>query len=96
LDDIVHPLILSSEAEADLASAKVWYDNQQPGLGTRFVDTFDRLADSIRTNPEMYAKEFEDLRVAVMRRFPYLVVYRIDDDQITVVAVYHVKRNPRG
>jgi mRNA-degrading endonuclease RelE of RelBE toxin-antitoxin system len=31
-----------------------------------------------------------------VRRFPYVVVYRIDDEQITVVAVYHTSRNPRG
>jgi hypothetical protein len=35
-------------------------------------------------------------RLALVRRFPYAVVYRIDDDQITVVAVYHMHRDPRG
>jgi plasmid stabilization system protein ParE len=46
--------------------------------------------------PEMYAKAFADLRVAIIRRFPYLVVYRIDEDQITIIAIYHAHRNPRG
>ncbi len=41
-------------------------------------------------------KLLEDLRVALVDRFPYVIVYRIDDDQITVVAVYHTRRDPRG
>jgi hypothetical protein len=32
----------------------------------------------------------------LVRRFPYAVIYRIDDDQTTVVAVYHSRRDPRG
>lgn len=36
----------------------------------------------------------EDLQEA--RSWPYGVFYRIDDDQVTVIAVYHARRNPRG
>jgi hypothetical protein len=31
-----------------------------------------------------------------VRRFPYGVFYRVDSDQIAVLAVYHSKRDPRG
>ncbi|MCZ6674550.1 MAG: type II toxin-antitoxin system RelE/ParE family toxin [Verrucomicrobia bacterium] len=30
----------------------------------------------------------------LLARFPYGIIYRIDDDVIYVVAVMHLKRNP--
>lgn len=31
-----------------------------------------------------------------VKKFPYMVFYRVDDDQITVLAVYHTSRDPAG
>jgi hypothetical protein len=31
------PVIVSPEADDDLAQAKAWYDGQRPGLGDDFV-----------------------------------------------------------
>ena len=36
-----------------------------------------------------------DLRQALVRRFPYRVLYRIVGDVIQVVACYHGHRDPR-
>jgi plasmid stabilization system protein ParE len=90
------PLIVNPEAEADLADAKVWYDAQRPGLGDEFLDGAREVFDRLRRMPHLYGKVFQDLRLALIRRFPYAVIYRVDDDQITVVAVYHNRRDPRG
>ena len=58
----------------------------------RVEEVFARL----QRMPESYEEVFQDLRLARVRRFPYIVVYRVDDDQLTVVAVYHTSRDPRG
>jgi plasmid stabilization system protein ParE len=90
------PLIVNPEAEADLADARAWYEGQRAGLGDVFLDRVDEVFKLVQRMPELYGKVFQDLRVARVRRFPYLVVYRIDDDQVTVVAIYHASRDPRG
>jgi toxin ParE1/3/4 len=90
------PLIVNPEAEADLADAKAWYDHQRPELGDDFLRRVGETLSSVERMPELRGKFFEELRVALVDRFPYAVVYRIDDEQITVVAVYHTSRNPRG
>lgn len=90
------PLIVNPEAEADLSEAMAWYEQRRPGLGqdllARVADVFDR----IQRSPELHSKAFRDLRLALVRHFPYVVVYRLDDDQITIIAVYHTCRDPRG
>ncbi len=90
------PLIVNPEAEADLADVRAWYDGQRLGLGDELLECVEEVFDRLRRSPELFGKVFEDLRLARVRRFPYVLVYRIDDDQVTVVAVYHTRRDPRG
>lgn len=93
---MIRPLIVNPEAEADLADARAWYEDQRPGLGDHFLLCVEEVYEGVRRTPGLYGKVFEELRMATVRRFPYAVVYRADEDQITIVAVYHTRRNPRG
>ncbi|WP_435017886.1 type II toxin-antitoxin system RelE/ParE family toxin [Tundrisphaera sp. TA3] len=93
---MILPLIVNPEAEADLAEAKAWYDGRQPGLGDEFLLCVDEAFQGIRQGPELHPRVFQRLRIALVRRFPFSVIYRQDDDQITVLAVYHTRRDPRG
>ena len=90
------PLIINPDAEADLAEAKAWYDAQRPGLGDALLDRAGEAFSRLRHSPLLYGKVFEDLRMALVARFPYAIIYRVDELQITVVAVYHTRRDPRG
>jgi plasmid stabilization system protein ParE len=89
-------LIVNPEAEADLAEARDWYENQRPGLGDELLECVAEVFAQVRRAPELFGKVSGGLRLARVRRFPYLVIYRLDDDQITVIAVYHSRRDPRG
>ncbi len=90
------PLIINPEAEADLEEARDWYEFQRVGLGLEFLDRVGEAFGQIRQNPLLHGKVFEDLRIALVRRFPYAVIYQVDEAQITVIAVYHTRRAPRG
>ena len=90
------PLIVTPVAEADIAEAKSWYEAKREGLGERFVLDVQAATEQILRAPEGAPEVFPGIRRVVMRRFPYGVCYRIDPDQIAVIAVYHSKRHPRG
>src|SRR5262245_16203267 len=90
------PLIITPEAEDDLADAKARYERQRAGLGERFVLCVEAALDHIRRFPQAATEVYPGVRRVVVRRFPYGVFYRVDPDQIAVIAVYHSKRDPRG
>jgi plasmid stabilization system protein ParE len=90
------PLLITPEAEADLAEAKAWYDGQREGLGEQLLLCVEEALDRIRRMPEAAAEVYPGVRRVVIRRFPYGVYYRIDPDQVAVLAVYHSRRDPRG
>ena len=89
------PLFLRPEAEADLRAARDWYDQQRTGLGDRLVEAADELFDRIQAMPESYAVRLGQVRRGRLRRFPYLVYYRVLTDRIEVIGVLHASRNPQ-
>jgi plasmid stabilization system protein ParE len=88
-------MIISPEAEADLSAAQDWYDQQRQGLGATFLSHVQDMLQRIERTPEMHAAVHQDVRRAVMRRFPYVIYYRILDSEVVVIAVVHGRRNPQ-
>jgi plasmid stabilization system protein ParE len=52
----------------------------------------DRLVET----PDLYPTEYKSVRRAKMKRFPYVVYYRLVRDRIDVIAVQHGGRNSRS
>ena len=83
------------EAEIDIGEAATWYEGQRQGLGHEFLDEVLSLCKTISENPAMYPVVHRYTRRALIRRFPFGVYFRIEDEQIIVVAVMHGSRHPR-
>jgi plasmid stabilization system protein ParE len=88
-------VVLRPAAQAEFDEAFDWYEQQRAGLGPQFAasvqDTLDRLA----VMPQVHSPVFKDLRRAGVRRFPYAIYYRIEATQVVVIAVFHMKRDPK-
>jgi plasmid stabilization system protein ParE len=82
-------------AESELDDAFEWYENQARGLGTQFLDDFDRVIRMITAFPGASAEIDQGLRRSLLSRFPYGIIYGIDSETIIVVAVAHLHRKPR-
>lgn len=87
-------LIVSPEAERDLQEANEWYDNQRRGLGREFIEHVDHAFERICRMPESHAVAYRSVRVAPLRRFPYLICYTFSGHTVWVHAVIHGHRDP--
>jgi plasmid stabilization system protein ParE len=86
--------LIRPEAEADLAEAKRWYERQREGLGADFLLCVEEALEKTRRHPELYPVVYQDIRRAVLRRFPYAIFYRLVGQQIVVIGVLHGRRDP--
>lgn len=82
-------------AEDDIISIWQWYEDEYPGLGNRFKRALDRTFDLIETHPRLYGVVKQRIRAAPLRRFPYVVYYRIEGPVERVIAVIHKSRSKR-
>lgn len=89
-------LRLSRAARRDVDLAFVYYEERRPGLGDEFLKAVEDCLERIKKYPESFAIVKKDLRVALVSRFPYLVVYRLTPNRIRIAAVVHGARHPRN
>jgi len=84
------------DAEAELRSAAMWYEEKRPGLGVEFVAIVDQALRSILQNPEGWPvwRPNRPYRKRPLRRFPYIVFFRLDSATAEIVAIAHAKRRP--
>jgi toxin ParE1/3/4 len=89
-----HPVRLTALAEADIAQAFRWYEAKKPYLGEEFIERVEEAIEKIAQNPTLHAKLIEDVRRVDVRKFPYGIWYRVEDDGSVVIACLHHKREP--
>jgi plasmid stabilization system protein ParE len=87
------PVVLRRKARAEFDAAVDWYERQNAGLGSKFVERVQAVFDRISATPEIHTKVYREVRKALVRRFPYSVYYRIRSDRVVVLAVFHNKRD---
>jgi plasmid stabilization system protein ParE len=87
-------LLILSAAERDISAGFAWYENRQLGLGFEFLRAVDARLRAIERAPEMCGFIERQYRGALVRRFPYMVLYTYDEDTITIYAVFHTSQDP--
>jgi plasmid stabilization system protein ParE len=88
-----YQLIVEPEADSEIHAAFQWYEDKQQGLGLSFLAELDSTLVSISQSPDSRATVFADARLALVKRFPYVVCYLIEDKILYVVAVFHGHRD---
>src|SRR5882762_2352614 len=83
-----------ADAAEEVAEARVKYAAQSPRTAARFVAEVSRAIGRIAEGPQRWPRYLRKTRFFRLRRFPYLVVYRIEADKIMVIALAHVRRKP--
>jgi hypothetical protein len=76
----------------ELEEAFDYYEMVRPGLGLDLLVEFRRSLTRIIENPYAWQVFHKADRRALLRRFPYAVVYRVVENEILVVAFWHMKR----
>ena len=84
-----------SLANQEVDDAVQWYEEQEEELSRAFLDELDRVVRLVKIYPLM-AKAIEpEIRRFLFTRFPYSLIYGIDQETIVVIAVAHQHREPR-
>jgi plasmid stabilization system protein ParE len=82
------------EARLDILEARQWYESRTAGLGSEFARSVDAAAAGILRFPESHPQVHGDVRKAILRRFPYSLLYVTKEGEITVFACFHHRRDP--
>ncbi|HKI86818.1 MAG TPA: type II toxin-antitoxin system RelE/ParE family toxin [Thermoanaerobaculia bacterium] len=90
-----YDVVVRALAERDLEAAEDWYNRQRPGLGREFREIVSALFDRLSENPQIYPCVHQAVRRAVLRRFPYLVYFVVEDARVVILACLDSRRDPQ-
>jgi plasmid stabilization system protein ParE len=82
-------------AQWEVNDAVRWYNDQGLNLGREFLDELDRSVRRTAAFPMSCPEIEKGLRRCLLPRFPYGLIYGIDEDIVVIVAVAHLHREPR-
>lgn len=82
------------EAEEEAGAAVEWYAERNVAAARAFAEELKAAVVSIAEDPKRLPTLGPERFFFLLKRFPYLMVYRVSDDRVQVLAVAHVSRRP--
>lgn len=86
---VFHP-----DALTEYADAVRYYTEQRTEIAQAFINAIEDAVYRIRESPTSYTAIDEDVRRCMTRKFPYGILYTIEQDYILILAVMHCSREP--
>lgn len=85
-----HPAI-----EIELREIVKYYNACSKELGSAFLNEFEKQVLRIAAMPTRWMIVEGDIRRSLMRRFPYIIYFRVlESDTIRVTVIKHQRRRP--
>ena len=85
----IHPAALE-----EAGAAMDWYARRSKRAAGMFLDELDHAMDLIGQNPEQYPRHDFGTRRIVLRRFPFVIVFRKAAAGVEIIAFAHGRRRP--
>jgi plasmid stabilization system protein ParE len=82
------------DAVAEAEKARDWYAARSLRAAVAFLEELDRAISSVVQAPERWPEYLHGTRRYVFQQFPFLLVYRVVDSVVEIIAVAHGRRRP--
>ena len=83
-----------SPAEVEMTEASLFYDDASSGLGSDFLDDVQQAIDRLCSYPQASEAVASGLRRMLLHRFPFSIIYSVEEAGILVIAIAHHGRRP--
>jgi plasmid stabilization system protein ParE len=82
------------EAREDIREAYQWYEAKRTGLGEEFLLCVEASLERICRSPKLFEVQEQEVRRALIHRFPYGIYYEMREKNLLVYGILHLKRAP--
>ena len=90
----LYDLIIKEEAKFEIIDAYNWYESKKEDLGERFIQDLDEYFERIRLTPEIFPCKYSEFRQVVMKNFPFVIIFEIENKEVVVYAVFNTYQDP--
>jgi len=92
---MAYKVIVLQPTRKSLWKAIAWYNDKSSGVGNELLNEFFQTLKILEKNPERHKYIFKPFRRILLKKFPYKMIFRIDERRKTVVVVqfWHDKQD---
>jgi plasmid stabilization system protein ParE len=90
----VREVVPHPDAEDEALELARFNEARTPGLGQAFLDEVEHASRWIAESPQRWPRLRGGMRKILLRRFPFALIYREEEDAILLLAVMHQHREP--
>jgi len=87
-------VIFTRIATQELEDAVRFYELEYAGLGRSFKEEVKKAAVRVAEYPKAWSIERGEVRKCLLHRFPYKLLYSVEEDHVLVIAIAHQHRKP--
>lgn len=82
------------EASEEYLASVAFYEDEQSGLGWKFVQAVEAGIQTVLEQPERRRPFDGPMRRLLVETFPFHLIYGIQEDSVVFLAVAHCSREP--
>lgn len=93
---MTYAIYISPAALNDISDAVIYYNGKVENLGFRFTDDVEENFEIIATHPKAFTERYKNVRGKLLRRFPFLILYTINENlqRVEVLRLFNTYQNP--
>lgn len=91
---MAYKLEIKQEATEDVLDGFLWYEGKNEGLGSKFINEVEQSINYIANYPNHFQIRRRNYREAVLKKFPYVIIYEVFKNNIVVYSVFPCKDDP--
>jgi toxin ParE1/3/4 len=81
-------------AYADLGEIRAYVAQDNPIAATAVIARIEATIKQIAMFPEVGPQKYRSARMFPVRRFPYLIFYTIEAEEVVILTIRHSSRRP--
>lgn len=90
-----YQVFFSEDSYQDIIEAVTWYEAQQEGLAIAFVDEVQKAVHKLYFMANSYPVIYQNTRRVLVSRFPFVIHYFIENQEVTIFAIVHGSKHPK-
>ncbi len=89
----MYDVIVEESAAFEIEEIYFWYEGASVGLGDKFKEDLQSRIKILYRNPYAFSFKTSEHRAAPLKKFPYLIIYKIIEKTVIVLSVLYGGRD---
>lgn len=91
-----YDVFIAEDARRDIRMAHSWYSEQSVKVADSFIKALNSTIKRIGRTPYQTQIRYGNIRIAFLKRFPFGIHFKVTENVIIILAVFHTSLNPKN